>query len=125
MVKVVVPAFTTILLYIIQYIILPHIIIIYPSDVERVYLTIILSTLLIVLPTMAFLADRFRYWLIFLLLYPILVVLYHPANIYGIGYGMFSIGLLTIVFLTIAVLLTEFLCWGLVKFLKTIIAKRS
>jgi hypothetical protein len=69
-------------------------------------------------------AKRSWMMLICFLLYPILVKIYHPSYIYGIGYGGFLVAFdenFVIIVWSIVVFLTEAAAAGAVKLIKSLI----
>ena len=104
------------ILYIIQYVILPKFIAIYPTDVHRHMLIVCLTTTTVSIVGMIFF-DKFKYWFLGLILYFTMVNLYHPTHIYGIAYGIFS-KKLSIIGWTIIVFIIEFILWIIMKCIK-------
>ena len=112
-----VPIFSQLILYTLQFLILPPIISVYSTDAERTFWIIFISTVVVSIISMWFFSDRFRWWLVGLITYPILTYMYHPGNIYGIGGSPLDIygGLISVITLTFIVFCCELTVWGIVK----------
>lgn len=119
-----IPILMQMILYIIQFVIIPSIIDIYPSDVHRHFLIIAVTTMVVSLIGMILFSCYFRYWVLGGLIYFILVNIYHPTYIYGIDYGILP-KIISIIGLMIMILLFEFAMWVLIKLYKYILKKQK
>ena len=109
-------------LFFLQYVILPAIYTIYPSDAEQILNAISISSISTYIAAMSFNKKiKLRYWIFSFPVYVIATSIYHPQNIYGIGYGMFGIPWFTIVFLALVVFVCEILSWTLLAIVYKII----
>ena len=95
-----------VLLYVIQYLILPNILQISPYDIAKGLFVVVISTVLLSVLGMAK-SRHFFGWLIGYVAYVVLVFLYHPNNVYGIGTGMFDFDIITITILSFSVFVLE------------------
>lgn len=105
-------------LYGIQYLILPHILRISAFDDAKNTLSIVISTLILSIIWMVLVSDHFSGWLVGIVLYFFAVQVYRPINAYGIGCRMFEIESLTIGLLSFTVLMIESLVWILIKIVR-------
>ncbi len=114
------PIIFQIVLYVLQFLILPSVYYISPFDVARSLIAIFLSTLFITIVGMTFFSDALRNWLLGLLLHLALMMLYHPDNIYGIGNGMFDFDIITITIIFLLIMGTQIFVWLFVKLFRRI-----
>lgn len=119
--KIILPFVSQIVVYIVQYIVIINSVSIYPSDIEKICIVIISSTFLTVAPIMFLVVSKLRYWLLSYPLYPFCIIIYHPQNAYGIGYGMFAIESIAILLLSLLVVFTEIICWCIIRIIKRIV----
>ena len=100
------PCASQVVLYVIQFFLLPAIIHIYPTDASRQSIALIFTT---AVTTVLFgiHTRKILFWLLSFILYILLVVLYHPDYLYGIGYGMFAAPIFSIIPLCALVLIVE------------------
>lgn len=112
------PGASQVVLFIIQFFLLPVIIHIYPSDAARQSIALVLTTAVTTV-LFGFHARKIIYWLLSYLLYILLVILYHPDYLYGIGYGMFAAPIFSIIPLCALVLIVELaallILWGIMR----------
>lgn len=104
-----------ILLYAVQYLIIPRLFWISPSDTARNITAIVLSTGIIALVWMLAVSDKLVGWILGIIPYFLLILAFHPAYSYGIGNGMFDFDILTIVILSFFVMATEIAVWSIIK----------
>ncbi len=117
------PIIFQIVLYVLQFLILPSVYYISPFDVARSMIAIFLSTLFITIVGMTFFSDALRNWLLGLILHLALVIIYHPDDIYGIGNGMFDFDIITMIFIFLLIMGTQVFVWLFLKLFRRIIKK--
>ena len=110
-------------IYVVQFLLLPAVVHIYPSDSHRNFMAISITTAVISIVGMLLFSDQLRFWLGTIVIYAILVLIYHPDNLYGIGYGMFANDIISIVVLTFNVMAVQIVCWIVVKTVKMVFWK--
>ncbi len=113
------PIILQLILYITQYIFIPQFIDIYPSDVHMHLIIICSTTFLIAVVGMMCFSDCFRKWLLGWLIYTVLVYIYHPTYIYGIGYGILT-KTLSVLGWSVIIFMLESIIWMIIKFAKHI-----
>lgn len=86
-------------------------------------MAISITTAVISIVGMLLFSDQLRFWLGTIVIYAILVLIYHPDNLYGIGYGMFANDIISIVVLTFNVMAVQIVCWIVVKTVKRVFWK--
>jgi hypothetical protein len=95
---------------------MPH-----PTDQAACTLIVCVTTAILSFGGSYFWVDKMRYWIFSFPLYPILIKIYHPQNIYGIGYDGFLVSFhenVGITIWTVIVLLTELIIYAIVKLIK-------
>ena len=117
------PIISQIILYVLQFVILPSVYYVSPFDVLRSSVVILLSTLIVTIVGMSFFSDSLRGWFLGLLLHFVLMLAYHPDNIYGIGNGMFDFDIITISFVSLLIMVTQVFVWIFLKVLNRISKK--
>lgn len=75
-----------IMIYVVQYVLIPFVYEPKPYDENACYLVLGLSTFIVTLIGQAFFIKKIYGWVCSLFIYPVLVLIYHPTEIYGIGY---------------------------------------
>lgn len=75
------------MIYIMLFIISPRLFSLHPSDSSSSFIIISLTATVISLIGIIFFVDQIRYWSIGIPVLWGLIMLYHPQNIYGIGYN--------------------------------------
>ena len=111
--KRLIPPLSQLTIYVAQYLLLPLLVTVYPTDTTTIYLLVFSSAFLVSGIAMLRSHAGLSGWLISVVLYPVLVALYHPEHWFGIGYGMFALPAIMIMILSATVLLGElaaFLC---------------
>ena len=118
--QIIQPILLQIALFLIQFVIIPSVYYISPYDTARC-LVVIISTTTFVLIFGMVKYKRLLGWLLGLIVYGVLIMLYHPNNIYGIGNGIFDFDVITItifIFLNFAIQLIILCCIKLFHRLK-------
>ena len=115
------PIASQLLLYVVQFLVIPRVIFISPADAKRNRITIIATSAILSFVVMILFADNFLFWLIGIVLYYIAVMIHCPDALYGIGYGLFSIKNISITIITLSVLGTEFAVWVITRIIKIFI----
>lgn len=100
---------TQIMLYFIQYIVMPSIFILNPAQTTFNSILLLISTILVLFVSVYYYTDRILYWAASFFVYPILVKVYHPNFAYGIGYDGFLISFNENVVIFMRVILVFFL----------------
>ncbi len=118
--KVLSPIISQVVLYVLQFLILPSVYYVSPFDILRSSIVVFLSTLVITIIGMSFFSDSFRGWFLGLLLHFALMLVYHPDNVYGIGNGMFDFDIITMLFVSLLIMVTQISVWLFLKLLKRI-----
>jgi hypothetical protein len=122
--KVIYPIFFQFLLYLIQFIGVPLLTVIAPSDNARQLGIIISSTSIITFIGMFFFERRIRYWGLGYCLYLALVLSFRPFKVYGIdGSTFLSLNILRVLSLSFIVLIVEMSIFILVAIFKRILSK--
>lgn len=103
------------IIYGIQYWIIPNIITVYPSDFEKNIMILVFTTFFITTIMMLLDSCSLLQWGLSFFVYPILILLYHPNYVYGIGYGIFAIDWISILFISIIVFGVEVITWAVIK----------
>lgn len=121
-------AMIQLLLYLLQYILLP--IIIFPSPMNATLndLILLFTTGIVSLVGMYMLVDKFIYWVITIPMYYLLVKAYCPTGLYGINYHHPQFGYLAsreVPLVTGFILVCELCAWIIVKIINSFIAKRT
>lgn len=116
--KIIALLISQITIYLIQFLLVPIVIHIYPSDLHGNFVAICTTTAIITIAGMLMFTDKLRLWLNTIVIYAILVFIYHPNHLYGIGYGMFTNNSIQIVVLIFTVIVIQMVCWIFVKCLK-------
>jgi hypothetical protein len=80
-------------LYLIQYVGIPYLYIPHPGNQVASTIIICVTSIIVGFFGFYFLMDRSWYWILSIPFYPLLVKMYHPKNIYGIGYDGYLISL--------------------------------
>ena len=114
--RVLSPIIFQVVLYSLQFVILPSVYYISPSDIVRTAVEIILSTLFITIVGMIFFRNEFRWRLLGWLVHLVLMTIYHSDNIFSMGNGMFDFNVITITFVSLLILGTQILVWLFMKF---------
>lgn len=116
-------------LYVIHFIVLPHF-----FAVDKINLVFFTSTVIIMIVVFLKLTDKLHIWLLSDIIYTILVFLYHPPGIYGIGMTVIGFPIVGgmdsnyrrgdawfgIIFVVVSVVITQILLWGCLKLFKLI-----
>lgn len=100
------------IIYVVQYILLPVVYVPKPYDESSCYLVLGFSTFIIVFVGQMLFVKKVYGWICSFFIYPMLIVIYHPAEIYGIGYRQHS--LINLVEFDIFLVTTFVLCIELV-----------
>ena len=104
--------------YVIQYLILPFFIHISAYDPLRNKLAIVISAACISAIWMAFIRTRFSGWIAGIVPYTILATFFNPHDYYGIGVGVFDIGVITIAIYSFFVIVTELVVWVVINLIR-------
>lgn len=112
------------ILYILQYYVVPLVITIYPSDKAGIRLMFLLTTCITVVFFEMKKCIQIKWWILGSILYLILIFLYHPDGIYGIGNTPFVPALISILVIYAGVLVSLIVAVILVKIIR-ILQKKS
>ena len=114
--QIIQPILLQIVLFLIQFVIIPSFYYISPYDTARC-LVVIISTTSLVLVFGMIKYKRLLGWLLGLIVYGVLIMLYHPNNIYGIGNGIFDFDIITISIFIFLNFIIQFIIWCCIKLL--------
>ena len=110
-------------LYVLQYCILPLCATIYPSDTAGIRGMLVLTTCIIAGFFEIKKCTSMKWWMSGSILYPILIFLYHPDGIYGIGDTPFVPEFISVLVIYAGVLISLLITIVLIKTIRRLLKK--
>lgn len=118
------PILAQVILYLVQYTIIPALIPVWESG-NYSFEIISCTTVLIASVCMTFFSSLFRYWVLGYLVYLVLITV-HPHNgYYNIGYGTTSLTFLLVYVYAVFVLILEIIVWVVIAIIKRSLKQRG
>lgn len=113
-----------ILLFLLQYFILPSMITVYPSDKYSIVMLFLLTTITVFSVFEFAFQSSLLDWALSSAVYVVIVFLFHPEGLYGIGTTTFVPAFVTIMSLCALVVVSSFITIISIKAIKLILCKR-